>query len=162
MNMRLVVPDSMNRWAPIPLRLILGFGFLYHGFPKLGPEGHAMFRGMLQGVGVPAPGFMAWFVGGVEVLGAIALIAGAFMAIASLLLIGDMLVAILTVHLPSGFNFMNVTGMTASGPEFGMPGYETPLLYLAGLVTLLLTGPSHLSVDEKLAKANHSSPESQS
>lgn len=156
MNMRLVVPDSMNRWAPIPLRLILGFGFLYHGFPKLGPQGHEMFRGMLQGIGVPAPGFMAWFVGGVEVFGGIALIAGAFAAIAALFLIGDMLVAILTVHLPFGFNFMNMTGMTESGPEFGMPGYETPLLYLAGLLTLLLTGPSHLSVDEKLAKANHS------
>ncbi len=149
----------MNRSAPIPLRLILGVGFVYHGFPKLSLQGHEMFRGMLQGIGVPAPGFMAWFVGAVEVFGGIALIAGAFAAIASLLLIRNMLVAILTVHLPFGFDFMNVTGMTESGLEFGMPGYETPLLYLAGLLTLLLTGPSHLSVDEKLAKANHSSPE---
>ena len=155
--MRLAVPDSMNKWALIPLRLVLGFGFLYHGFPKLGPQGHEMFQGMLQGIGVPAPGFMAWFVGGVEVIGGVALITGAFVAIASVLLVGNMLVAIFTVHLPFGFNFMNITGMTESGAQFGMPGYETPLLYLGGLLTLLLAGPSHLSVDEKLAKAHRSS-----
>ena len=56
--MRLAVPDSMNKWAPIPLRLILGFGFLYHGFLKLSLQGHEIFQGMLQGIGVPAPGFM--------------------------------------------------------------------------------------------------------
>jgi putative oxidoreductase len=55
------------------------------------------------------------------------------------------------VHLPFGFNFMNIVGMGETGPQFGMPGYETPLLYLAGLLTLLLAGPSYLSVDRILA-----------
>ena len=150
--------DSMKKWALIPLRLILGFGFVYHGFPKLfSAEGHEMFLGMLQDIGVPAAGLMAWIVGTVELVGGIALIAGAFASIASALLIVNMLVAILTVHLPIGFNFMNVTGMTDSGPEFGMPGYETPLLYIAGLLALLLTGPSHLSVDQKLAQGKGTS-----
>ena len=80
------------------------------------------------------------------------MIAGAFASIVSVLLIVNMLVAIVTVHLPLGFNFMNMTGMTDSGPQFGMPGYETRLLYVGGLLALLLTGPSHLSVDEKLAQ----------
>ncbi len=155
--MRLAVPDSMNKWAPIPLRLILGFGFLYHGFPKLSLQGHEMFQGMLQGIGVPAPGFMAWFVGGVEVFGGFALIAGAFVTIASVLLVGNMLVAIFTVHLRFGFDFMNITGMTETGAQFGMPGYETPLLYVGGLLALLLTGPSHLSIDEKLAQGKGAS-----
>ena len=134
--------DSLKKWAPIPLRLILGLGFVYHGFPKLfSAEGHEMFLGMLQDIGVPAAGLMSWIVGAVEVVGGIALIAGAFASIAAALLIVNMLVAILTVHLPIGFNFMNITGMTDSGPQFGMPGYETPLLYVAGLLALLLTGP---------------------
>ena len=150
--------DSMKKWAPIPLRLILGFGFVYHGFPKLfSADGHEMFLGMLQDIGVPAAGLMSWFVGAVELVGGIALITGALVSIASALLIVNMLVAILTVHLPLGFNFMNMTGMTDSGPQFGMPGYETPLLYVGGLLALLLTGPSHLSIDEKLAQGKGAS-----
>ena len=50
------VPPSVTRSAPIPLRLILGFGFLYHGVPKLSTEGHVSFQGMLQGIGVPGAG----------------------------------------------------------------------------------------------------------
>mgnify|MGYP000480508544 CR=1 FL=1 len=57
-----------------------------------------------------------------------------------------------------GFGFMNITGMTDAGPQFGMPGFETPLLYLAGLLALLLIGPSHLSFDQKLAQARTASP----
>ncbi len=38
-----------------------------------------------------------------------------------------------------------------------MPGYETPLLYLGDLLTLLLAGPSHLSVDRTLASPGGSS-----
>ena len=144
------VPPSVTRSAPLPLRLILGFGFLYHGLPKLSTEGHVSFQGMLQSISVPVPGLMAWFVGGVEVVGGAALIAGALVTVASVFLMGNMLVAIVAVHLPFGFNFMNVVGMGEAGPQFGMPGYETPLLYLEGLMTLLLAGPSHLSIGYSL------------
>lgn len=140
------------RWWPIPLRLMLGFGFLYHGLPKIvSSQGHAMFVGMLQGIGVPAPGFMAWVVGFVEVAGGFALLAGAFVAIAAVPLIIDMLVATFTVHLPHGFSFMNVTGMTDAGPTFGMPGMEITLLYIAGLAALLIGGAGAWSVDARRA-----------
>jgi len=143
---------AWSKWAPMPLRLVIGFGFIYHGFPKIfSGQGHEMFVGMLQGIGVPAAGLTAWVVGIVELLGGLALIAGAFVSVAAALLIIDMLVALFTVHLPNGFNFINITGMTEAGPQFGMPGYEVPLLYLAGLLALLLRGASHMSVDEKLA-----------
>ena len=138
-----------NKWAsyaPLPLRLILGFGMIYHGFPKLG-SGHDGFVGMLTGIGVPAPGLMAYLVGLVELLGGIALIAGAFVAIVSIPLILNMLVAMFTVHLPNGFNFMNITGMGEGGPVFGMPGYEVNLLYIAGLLALALMGAGAFSVD---------------
>lgn len=138
-------------YAPLPLRLILGFGSLYHGWPKVfSAQGHDDFVGMLRNmIGVPAPELMAWVVGLVEVLGGLALIVGAFVAVAGVLLIVDMLVAMFTVHLPNGFNFMNITGMTPEGmPTFGMPGYEVNLLYIAGLLALVLGGAGALSVDE--------------
>ncbi|MCH7640512.1 MAG: DoxX family protein [Bacteroidetes bacterium] len=139
--------DKWSSYAPLPLRLILGFGFLFHGVFKFG-SGHDGFVGMLTGIGVPAPGLMAYVVGLVETLGGLALIVGAFVALVSLPLIINMLVAIFTVHLPAGFNFMNMTGMGPDGPQFGMPGYEVPLLYAAGLATLALMGAGALSVDE--------------
>lgn len=148
-------------FAPLSLRLILGIGFIYHGFPKVySSEGHLQFRGMLEGIGVPAPGLSAWMIGGIESLGAIALIAGAYVTVASLLLGVSMFGALLTVHLPQGFNFMNVTGMTATGPTFGMPGYEVNLLYLAGLATLILGGAGAFSVDAKRSRNTTSPAES--
>lgn len=150
---------AWSKWAPMPLRLVLGFGFLYHGVPKVFTAGgHDMFVGMLQSIGVPAAGLMAWVVAIVEVVGGLALIAGAFVTIASALLIVNMLVALFTVHLPNGFNFINITGMTEAGPQFGMPGYEVNLLYLAGLLALFLRGPTHLSVDQRLAERNAAGP----
>ena len=151
--------SSWSQWAPMPLRLVIGFGMVYHGYPKvLSGQGHEMFVGMLQGIGIPAAGLMAWVVGIVELLGGLALIAGAFVSVVSVLLIIDMLVALFSVHLPVGFSFMNITGMTDAGPQFGMPGYEVPLLYIAGLLALLLRGPTHMSVDAKLREKKASPP----
>ena len=139
--------DSIKSWSPAPLRAVLGFGFVYHGVPKLFSEGgHEMFVGMLSAIGVPAPGITAYFVGGVELIGGLALIAGAFTAVASAVLIVNMLVAMFTVHLPQGFNFIHITGMTDAGPQFGMPGYEVTLLYIAGLASILISGGGAASV----------------
>ncbi len=142
---------AWSKWAPMPLRLMIGFAFLYHGLPKFGSQ-HEMFLGMLEMSGIPAAGLMSWVVAIVEVVGAFALIAGAFVSVASILLIIDMLVALFTVHLPSGFSFIHITGMTEAGPQFGMPGYEVNLLYIAGLLALFLRGPTHMSVDQMLAE----------
>ncbi|UCC74677.1 MAG: DoxX family protein [Gemmatimonadota bacterium] len=140
-------------YASLPLRLVLGFGFAFHGFPKLfSGQGHAMFTGMLESIGVPAAGLMSWVVGFVEFFGGLALIAGAFVAIVSLLGTVNMLVALFTVHVPHGFNFMNIQGMSESGPIFGMPGYEVNLLYIAGFAALALAGAGVWSVDRWLAE----------
>lgn len=149
----LSLPTSQH-WWPMPLRLMLGFGFLYHGLPKVASSpGHAMFVGMLRDIGVPAPDATAWFVGVVEVAGGLALLAGAFVALATIPLIIDMLVAAFTVHLPAGFSFMNVIGMNESGPVLGMPGMEIPFLYIAGLLALLIGGAGAWSVDARMAAA---------
>lgn len=145
--------ENLREWAPLPLRLILGISFIYHGFPKVfSGVDHQQFAGMLGSIGVPAPGLMAWVVGLVEVLGGVALIIGAFVVIVSALLTINMLVAMFKVHLAAGFSFINVKGMGPDGPIFGLPGYEVNLLYIAGLLTLILAGAGALSVDRMRAK----------
>jgi putative oxidoreductase len=139
---------TWSRWAPLPLRLVIGFAFMYHGWPKLFTSaGHGGFVGNLHGIGVPAPEPAAWALAVLEVLGGLALLIGAFTTVVAALLIVHQLVALLTVHLSAGFSFVHVTGMTASGPQFGLPGYEVNLLFIAGLLALLLGGPGAASVD---------------
>jgi len=134
------------RTALVPLRVIIGIGFLAHGVAKLsrGPE---KFGGLLHYLGIPFPVATAWLTTATETLGGIALIIGAFVTIAALPLVATMLVAMLTIHIHNGFSAVNTVGLTASGPQFGPPGYEINLLYIAGLLALALAGPTALSVD---------------
>ena len=142
---------TSKQWAPVLLRLMIGVGFFYHGWLKVFTSGgHQAFAGWLGGIGVPAPEITAWLVAFAEIVGGLALIVGAFVAIASVVLIGDMVVAMFTVHLPHGFNFINITGMGKQGPVFGMPGAEVNLLYIAGLLALVIGGAGPWSVDTLL------------
>lgn len=151
---------TWTEWAPLPLRIALGGGLIYHGFPKLfTAEGHQGFVGMLGGIGIPAPELTAWFVGVVELFGGLMILLGAWTAIAAGLNVINMLVALFTVHLPNGFNFINITGMGPEGPTFGMPGYEVNVLYIAGLLALIIGGAGALSVDAaRRARAHDHSP----
>ena len=74
--------SPIARWAPIPLRLIVGYGFMEHGFSKLlrGPDAFAT---TLQAIGVPGPHFMAWLNMSVELLGGLEVILGAFVVLVS-------------------------------------------------------------------------------
>src|SRR5438445_8052218 len=146
------------RWAPIPLRLIVGFGFMEHGFAKLS-KGPDTFAAILHALAVPAPHFMAWATILVELLGGLAVILGAFVALASLPMAALLLVAIFTVHLPYGFSSIKLTAVTAAGAQFGPVGYECNLLYLACLAALVLGGSGPLAIDgllRKWRKAGHS------
>ena len=138
--------DAAARWAPVPLRLIVGYGFMEHGFAKLarGPEAFAT---ILHAIGVPAPHLMAWSTILIEVLGGLAVILGAFVTLVSVPLAVVLLVAIFTVHLPYGFSSIKLMAVTAAGAQFGPPGYETDVLYLACLAALVLGGSGPLAVD---------------
>lgn len=135
-----------GRWAPLLLRLIVGFGFAQHGIAKLlrGPDA---FAAVLQTLGVPGPHLMAWLTILTELIGGIALIMGAFVTVVSLPLAVILLVAIFTVHLPYGFSSIKLIAVTAAGARFGPVGYETNLLYLACLASLVLGGSGPLGVD---------------
>jgi putative oxidoreductase len=141
--------NSARSWALLPLRVIVGVGFLVHGMAKWhrGPD---KFAKLLQLIGTPSPLATAWLVTGLEVLGGLAIIIGAFVLLASIPLFISMVVAMLTIHVHYGFSAVNTIGLTATGPVFGPPGYEINLLYMCALAALALVGPGALSVDQWL------------
>ena len=139
----LPVPAS---WYAIPLRLIIGFGFIQHGYAKLvrGPE---LFADLLHAMGLPASQFLGWLTIIVELLGGLMILLGALIPLATLPMMAVLVVAIITVHLPNGFSSIKLQSFDAAGAHFGQPGYETDLLYLACLIALCFGGPGPFSVD---------------
>ena len=134
------------RWSPIPLRLIVGLGFIEHGLAKLS-KGPDTFAAILQALAVPAPHLMAWVTIVTELLGGFAILLGGFVSLVSLPMAALLLVAIFTVHLPYGFSSIKLVDVTSSGAQFGPVGYECNLLYLACLLALVLGGPGPLAID---------------
>lgn len=142
---------DLVRWAPIPLRLIVGYGFMAHGYAKLLKNPDA-FVAIVHAMGVPAPYLMAWLTILVEFFGGLAVLLGAFVPLISVPMAAVLLVATFTVHLPFGFTSIKLMAVTAAGPQFGPPGYETDLLYLACLATLVMAGSGPWAVDGYLVK----------
>jgi putative oxidoreductase len=137
---------SIARWSPIPLRLIVGCGFMQHGFAKLS-RGPDAFAAILQAMGVPNPHLMAWSTILVELLGGLAVLLGAFVELVSVPMVVVLLVAIFKVHLPYGFSSVKLMAVSADGVKFGPPGYEVSLLYIACLAALVLGGSGPIAVD---------------
>jgi putative oxidoreductase len=136
----------------LPLRAIVGFGFMQHGYAKLarGPEA---FPAILHALGMPAPHLLAWAAIGTELAGGAAMLLGLFMPLASIPMMGVLIVAILTVHLPNGFSSITLKSVDAAGvAHFGPPGYETDLLYMAAIAALVLGGPGPLTLERVLER----------
>jgi putative oxidoreductase len=142
-------------WYAIPLRLIVGFGFVQHGYAKLarGPDD---FINILHAIGVPAAFLAGWATIIGEITGGILILLGALVPLATIPMTIILLVAIFTVHLPNGFSSIKLQSFDAAGAHFGQPGYETDLLYIAGLAALCLGGAGPLSVDGLLSGSNSS------
>jgi putative oxidoreductase len=147
--------QGFSQWAAIPLRLIVGFGFMQHGYAKLakGPEA---FAAILHALDVPAPHIMAWLTIWTELLGGFAVLLGAFVALASVPMAMVLLVAMFRVHWQYGFSSIKILAVTPAGAKFGPPGYECDLLYLACLVALVLSGSGPFSVDGFLSARRQS------
>src|SRR6476660_1175449 len=90
------VPAS---WYAIPLRLIVGFGFIQHGYAELtrGPED---FIGVLHAMGLPSPFLLGWLSIVIELVGGLMILVGALIPLATLPMMIVLFVAIITVHLP--------------------------------------------------------------
>lgn len=139
--------SGFSRWAVLPMRLIVGYGFIEHGFAKLS-RGPDVFAGILQQLGVSLPHVAAWLTIGTELIGGLALLLGVFVLWASIPTALVLLVAMASIHLPYGFSSVKLLSVSASGARFGPVGYELDLLYLAALLILALQGPGPLSIDE--------------
>lgn len=130
----------------LPLQLIVGYGFLEHGYAKLA-RGPDVFIGILHAIGMPFSVFLGWATILIEVIGGLLILLGVLVPLASLPMIVVLLVAIFTVHLPNGFSSIKLVAYNGSGAHFGQPGYETDLLYLAALLALCFGGAGPLSLD---------------
>ena len=71
------VTTLRNGIAALMLRLVVGYGFLWHGYAKLG-RGPELFAETLHTLGVPLPLVFAWLTTSVELVGGLAIVAGAF------------------------------------------------------------------------------------
>ena len=87
-----------------------------------------------------------------EIAGGLAVFLGVLAPLASIPMAAVLLVAMFTVHLPYGFSSIKLQAVTAAGAQFGPPGYETDLLYLACLAALVLGGSGPLAIERLLAK----------
>jgi putative oxidoreductase len=77
---------------------------------------------------------------------------GAFVWAASIPMAAVLVVAMFTVHLPYGFSSVKLIAVTSAGAQFGPPGCEVNLLYIACLAALVLGGSGPLSVDGLIAR----------
>jgi putative oxidoreductase len=138
-------------WYAIPLRLIVGLGFFEHGYAKLA-RGPDSFIAILHAIGMPLAHLLGWATVVVELVGGLMILAGTSVPVAAVPMIVVLLVAIFTVHLPNGFSSIKLLSYDATGAHFGPPGYETDLLYVAGLLALCAGGAGPFSVDRWLKK----------
>jgi len=116
------------------LRIVLGLSFFVHGFVKF-QGGIENTVGWFDSIGIP--GFLAYVVASVELVGGIALILGLGTRIVSALLALIMVGAILKTKLAIGF---------LGTPE--MAGYELDLAFLVIALFLAVNGSKLWSVDE--------------
>lgn len=132
--------------APTLLRLTLAGVMFPHGAQKVlgwfGGYGFEGTHGFMTSLGIP--GALATAAILTEFLAPLALVAGIGTRFAALSLVGLMVGAVATVHLPFGF-FMNWTG--AQGGE----GFEYHLLVIGMALALTVAGGGKWSLDRKVA-----------
>lgn len=139
---------NLQRYAPLPIRLLLGIGCVHHGWHNVVMADERLaFTWMLSQIGITHPTMTLWIISLTSVIGGVALLTGAWVRTVSVPLAINVAAVLFLIHVPSGFDFVKLTAVTPQGPQFGMPGYEVSLLYMAGFLSLHLSGAGAYSVD---------------
>ena len=137
---------TTDDWTLTLMRLVFGAVFFAHGAQKMlgwfGGYGFSGTMGFFTHSGIPAP--LAFLAIAAEFFGGIGLIVGLLSRVAAFGIIVNMVVAVLTVHLPFGF-FMNWTGAQKG------EGFEYHLLAIALGIAFLVKGGGAASVDRALS-----------
>lgn len=105
---------------------------MIHGLPKLLDITNT--QSSFTNMGLPPE--LAVIIGLLEFIGGLVILLGIFTRIAAVLLAIDMIGAILLVKLSKGF----------------IGGFELDLLYLAIMISLILTGPGSISIEKNILK----------
>jgi len=144
--------NKLHPWAPLLLRLIVGYGFMVHGYAKFsrGPE---QFINILNTIGIPLPYLMGWATIIVQLFGGLCVLLGTGVILWSVPMAAILIVAAATVHWPYGFSSIKLLSVVDGRAQFGPPGYETDLLYLVCLAVLVIGGAGPYSVDHMIAQA---------
>ena len=120
------------------IRLVVGVLFIGHGaqklFGKFGGYGLKGTGGWFESIGMKPGVTMALFAGLAELIGGILFAVGFLTPLASLLIAGTMIMAIVKVHAPNGL------WATSNG-------YEYNLTLLAVAIGVALTGPGKYALD---------------
>ncbi|MBZ5752743.1 DoxX family protein [Metabacillus rhizolycopersici] len=130
---------NKNEVGKVILRVVLGLIFFIHGLSKF-QGGINNTVGFFDSIGIP--GFMAYVVALIELIGGIALILGIGTRIVSVLFAVIMLGAIFTAKLP--------LGLLGNGQ---MAGYELDLALLAMSIYLAFANKSAFSLDNKFLRS---------
>lgn len=128
---------NKNEIGNVILRVMLGLTFFIHGLAKF-QGGITNIVGYFDSLGIP--GFMAYIIAVIELVGGIAIILGLGTKIVSILFAFIMLGAIFTAKLSLGF--------IGNGQ---MAGYELDLLLLAISIYFIFANKSRFSLDQKLS-----------
>lgn len=141
----------LRPWTPLLLRVIVGYGFMAHGYAKLsrGPE---QFISIVTAIGIPMPHLMGWATIIVQLVGGLCVLLGAWVILWSIPMAAILIVAAVTVHWPNGFSSIKLQSVIDGRAQFGQPGYETDLLYLICIAVLVAGGAGPYAVDNMIAR----------
>ena len=125
----------LTRLQPLGLLLMraaLGAVMIAHGYPKIfhGGFGHST-AATVANMGLPA--FLGYVVAYLEFIGGMMLVIGLFTRVVGLLFAGEMLIAILKLHLSKGIGTQG--------------GVDLPLVCMAIAFALVVFGAGLISVD---------------
>jgi putative oxidoreductase len=130
---------NKNELGQVIVRAMVGLTFFIHGLSKF-QGGISNTVDFFDSLGIP--GFMAYVVAVIELLGGIAFILGLGTRIVSLLFVFIMIGAIFTVKLSAGF--------LGNGQ---MAGYELDLILLAISIYFVFADSSQLSLEKMFTRS---------
>ncbi|MEO8184435.1 MAG: DoxX family protein [Deltaproteobacteria bacterium] len=151
-----VWPALLSSYAPretLLIRLLVGWVFVSEGLQKfIYPD--ALGAGRFAKIGIPAPQLLGPFVGAVEIICGLLIVAGLLTRLAAIPLIIDMCVAIASTKVPIliGHGYLGFAGAAGAKTGFWSALHEArvDLSMLLGAIFLLLVGAGEWSLDTRL------------